>query len=224
MRARSGHRPSFFFVLFSLLFYCLCSGIAYFPLAFRGKQTFFFSMRPNRVDIAGSPGLGDSGSFPHAPLAVNMEMTTLLERKSFLRWRCACQSDYPVTYTLTAFSHQPPPSSICGSDHATTHFGSPVACPTRSRGLPRVLRSDIIHSDLGRSPTEFLGFYLPSETICPVLRSPPLLRSLGVRRARSIWQGPVAGTVNVKQHNRPRCVALAPLSSSAIQCEIEVSM
>jgi len=127
MLHESSLRPSpqfFFFVLFSLLFYCLCSAIAYFPLAFRGKQTnLLLSMRPNRVDIAGSPGLGDSGSFPHAPLAVNMEMTTLLERKSFLRWRCACQSDYPVTYTVTAFSHRPLPSSICGSGHATTHLG-----------------------------------------------------------------------------------------------------
>lgn len=82
MRARSGHRPSFFFVLFSLPF---AVSVRLFSPCFSGQiKTFFSSMRPNRLAHRAS---GTRALSPIAPLAVNREMTTLSRRPSPLALR-----------------------------------------------------------------------------------------------------------------------------------------
>ena len=66
MRARSGHRPSFFFCFvlffFSLPFCCVCSGSLIFPLLFGANKNLLFFHAAEQV---GSPGVGHSASFPH---------------------------------------------------------------------------------------------------------------------------------------------------------------
>jgi len=79
MRARSGHRPSFFCSFFSSFLLRLFGNRLFPPLAFRGKQTFFFFHEADRTALIwlAHRDSGTRALFPMRHLTVNMEMTTL---------------------------------------------------------------------------------------------------------------------------------------------------
>ena len=200
MRARSGHRPSFFLFFFLFLF-AVSVRDRLFSRCFSGQNKNLLFFFVHATEQVGSPGVGHSGSFPHAPLAVNREMTTLSRRPSPLALRPS------ITLYVNLYTHglltSTPPSSVrlCQRDptHLVCHVRLGVGDPASARSCEMM-----VHSDSGMSPTEISVFdflststqaklYCMSES-CPVLWSSPTspLARCGACGTFNLT-GPVAG-------------------------------
>ena len=167
-------------------------------------------MQANRVNIAGSPGLGDSDSFPHAPLAVNMEMTTLSHSFSV----SVAPVNQTICYNLYTYGLlllRPPVG------HAMTHLGRRHVRLGVSGTTPRSVKWYTAFRP-GQVADGIPGFLSRQRTyVSCIVVSPTSPRA---RCAACEFNLVGQLRVNVKRHNWTRRAALAPMSSSAIQCEI----